>query len=466
MAHRAFHAVDHAAFVFPECGFYWTLHFSLELGSTLKIVTAHDYLAIAVSLGLGLLVGLQREWKNSAVAGIRTFPVITLTGTLTALVGNGSSEWVIAAGLLAVAALMVTANVAKLQQDEEDLGMTTEAAALLMFAVGAALGSGLTGPPIMTAGIAAVLLHWKQPLHGLVDRIGERDLKGLIQLTLIALVILPVLPDQTYDPYDVLNPYRIWLMVVLIVGISMVAYVAYRILGARVGAILGGVLGGFISSTATTVSYARQSKDNPDTSAVAALVILIASTIVNVRVLIEIGAVSPQLLKAAILPFSVLLLLMTVECIVLYIPLRKKEPKPPKHDNPAQLKPAIIFGTLYAVILIIVAAAKKHFGDQALYGVAMISGLTDVDAITLSTAKLFKDGLIEAETAWRITLIATMSNLVFKTGAVAFLGNRQLLLYVAVLFGVAFLGSGAVLLFWPDIAITLPVDWQKTGTGQ
>ncbi|MCA9198265.1 MAG: MgtC/SapB family protein [Planctomycetales bacterium] len=419
-------------------------------------MTNEPYHAIALSAGLGLLVGLQREWKDKQIAGIRTFPLVTLLGTLAAIISGPESYWVVAAGLLSIAGLLLIANVAKVKAEHFDPGMTTEAAALLMFLVGAAVGYNWTGPAIVTTGIVAVLLHWKEPLHGFVDRIGEKDFKGLIHLVLIAFVILPMLPNETFGPYDVLNPYKIWRMVVLIVGISMAAYVAYKVLGARVGSILGGVLGGLISSTATTVSYARQSKSDVDSSVMAAFVITIASTIVNVRVLFEIGVVAPELLLYAAVPLCVMLLVMTVECLVLFVPLRKQETKAPDHDNPAQLKPAIIFGALYAVILFVVAAAKQHFGNQALYGVATISGLTDVDAITLSTAKLFSDGRVDASTAWRVILIATMSNLVFKTGAVAILGNRKLFAYTSVLFGIALVTGILLLLFCPEFELTVP----------
>jgi uncharacterized membrane protein (DUF4010 family) len=288
---------------------------------------------------------------------------------------------------------------------------------------------------------------------------GDKDIRGVIHLVLIGLVILPVLPDQTFGPYDVLNPYSIWRMVVLIVGISMIAYVAYQLLGTSAGAVLGGILGGLISSTATTVSYARQTKDNSQANAMAALVIMIASTIVNFRVLLEVGVVAPNLLRIAALPILVMLLLMSAECAALFVPLRKQASAPPEQDNPAQLKPAIIFGGLYAVILFVVAAAKDVFGNEALYGIAMISGLTDVDAITLSTATLFNDQRIEASTAWRVILIATMSNLVFKAGAVAMLGSRRLLLYVSSLFGIALLGGLAILFFWQEVEIAIPKNW-------
>jgi uncharacterized membrane protein (DUF4010 family) len=417
------------------------------------------YLTLAISLGLGLLVGLQRQWRESEIAGIRTFPLITMFGTLTALGDKGELGWMCAAGMLTVALMLSVANVAKIRAGQVDFGVTTEVAALLMFAVGSALAVGLIGPAIVTAGVTAVLLHWKHRLHDIVHSLSEKDLRAVMNLTLIGLIILPVLPDETYGPYAVLNPHSIWRMVVLIVGISLAAYVSYKLLGARVGSILGGIFGGLISSTATTVSYARQTKDAPAISGAAAIVILIASAIVNVRVLIEVGVVAPRLLQVALLPMTAMFLLMIVECIVLYFMLSKQSTDAISHDNPAQLKPAIIFGALYAVILFVVAAAKDIFGDQALYWIAGISGLTDVDAITLSTANMFNEDRLGAGTAWRIILIATMSNLVFKAGAVALLGGRKLLLYVALTFGIAIACGGLLLAFWPGIEVGGLGNW-------
>lgn len=413
------------------------------------------YQPFAIALGLGLLVGLQRELHGSDIAGIRTFPLITLFGVTAGTVSGDSNGWIIAAGLIAVALLLVIANFAKVHEEEDASGLTTEFAAVLMYSVGAALALNHTGPAIVTAGLTAVLLQWKQSMHGFVERFGKQDIRGLMHLVLIALVILPLLPNRTYGPYDVFNPYQIWMMVVLIVGISLVAYVIYKLLGANVGTILGGVLGGLISSTATTVSYARQAKSNPSIGAMASLVILIASTIVNVRVLIEIGVVAPRLLELAILPIGMLLLLMVVESIVLFVLGRRSDTQLPDHDNPAQLKPAIIFGALYALILFIVAWTKDQFGSDALYGVAIISGLTDVDAITLSTANLYQEGRVEPGVAWRVILAAMLSNLVFKGAAVAVLGSRKLLLLTSITFGIALAGGIALLFVWPDIPIEL-----------
>ena len=248
---------------------------------------------LAIALGVGLLVGMQRERKTSSIAGIRTFPLITILGSLSALLADAFNGWVLAAGFLAVSAMLLVGDLEQFGKGEIDLGLTTEMAGLVMFGVGAALIKGYTAPAIAVSGVVVVLLHWKQPLQNFVNKISESDFKAIIQLVLIGLVVLPVLPNQTYGWYNVLNPYKIWLMVVLISGISLIAYVAYKLLGARVGAILGGALGGFISSTATTVSFSRQTKTHSDAAPMASLVILIASTTVFGRILLEIGIVAP-----------------------------------------------------------------------------------------------------------------------------------------------------------------------------
>lgn len=423
--------------------------------ATIPIMDSTQLTGLAVAMGLGLLVGMQREWKESATAGVRTFALITLLGALVSTLGGGIAPWATAAGLLAVTALLVLANVGKLVDGERDLGFTTEVAALLMYAVGAAAGQGLIVPAVVVGGATAVLLHWKQPIHSFIESMGESDLKGVFQLVLIGLVILPILPDETYGPYDVLNPYRIWRMVVLIVGISLCAYVIQRVLGERIGAILGGLLGGLISSTATTVSYARRTAARPNTAWIAALVIMLASTVVNARALFEIGVVAPKLLSHVVPPLGILALGMSLLCGFVYFWARGEQIEESSNENPAQLQAAIIFGLLYAAILFVVAAIRDNFGDRALYAVAVVSGLTDMDAITLSAAQMFREERIDGATSWRIIVIAMLANLVFKAGAVAVLGSRRLAWLITILFGLTLAIGVALLLFWPDWTMDL-----------
>lgn len=405
---------------------------------------------VALALGLGLLVGLQRERVQSPLAGIRTFALITVLGAVCALLGQNFGGWVVAVGVAAVAALLVMGNVAKLNDEAIEPGLTTEFAALLMYGVGAYLVIGHTAVGIAVGGGVALLLQWKAPMHAFVARVGEADLRAIMQFVLIALVIWPVLPDQGYGPYEVLNPHEIWLMVVLIVGISLGGYVAYKLFGGQAGAILGGVLGGLISSTATTVSYARHSRQTPEETRLAALVILIASAVALLRVLVEIAVVASAALPVLGPPLAALLGWMALLAAGLYALVHGKIAHTPGQENPAELKPALVFGGLYAVVILGVAVARDYVGDTGLYAVAAISGLHDLDAITLSTARLVDLGQMEAGTGWRMILSAVLSNLIAKGLLAAVMGGHRLLSWLALPFSAALAGGIGLLLLWPS----------------
>jgi uncharacterized membrane protein (DUF4010 family) len=325
--------------------------------------------------------------------------------------------------------------------------LTTEAALLLMFTVGAYLIVGPRAIAIAIGGGTAVLLHFKGQLHGLVARLGANDLKAIMQFALISLVILPIAPDRTYGPYAVLNPRHIWLMVVLIVGISLGGYIVYKFWGERAGLVLGGILGGLISSTATTVSYAKRTKAAPASANLAAIVIMTASAVVFARLLLELLTVAPAFFIVALRPLAVMLLVLTALSLLVWWRSRNEPHTMPEQENPSELKAALFFGLLYAAVLFAVAAMKERFGSQGLYLVAVLSGLTDVDAITLSTAQLVNGGRLEANSGWRVILLAALSNLLFKAGAVALLGQRRLLLQIAALYGVTS-AVGVGLLLW------------------
>ena len=344
---------------------------------------------------------------------------------------------------------MAVNNLSRKRFDDSHPGPTTEVAALLMFTVGALLPMGMIPVAIAIGGGVAVLLHWKQPLHGFVRHIGGGDIRAIFRLVLIALVILPLLPDESFGPYEVLNPFRIWLVVVLIVGISIGGFLLSRMVGPRTGSVLNGILGGLISSTATTVSYARRSKTAPELSPLVALVIMIASAIVFVRVAFEVAVVAPGIVWQVLPQFGVMCLWMALIAAGAFVLARKESVGPSEPKDPSNLVAAVVFGGLYALVLLAVAGARQYFGDTGLYLVAALSGLTDMDAITLSTAQLIKTGQLSVNIGWRMMLVGAMSNILFKGGAVAILGHPRLLGRIAVLFGLSLAGGLLLLWLWP-----------------
>jgi uncharacterized membrane protein (DUF4010 family) len=404
---------------------------------------------LGIALGLGLLVGLQRERVKSDLAGVRTFPLVTILGTVCALVAQSFGGFVVAVGMIALAGMIVLGNLAKLRQGTGDPGLTTEIAMLLMFAVGAYLVVGYRGVAITIGGGVAVLLQYKGQLHGIVARLGDNDLRAIMQFALISLVILPVLPNRAYGPYSVLNPRNIWWMVVLIVGISLGGYIVYKFWGSRAGVISSGILGGVISSTATTVSYAKRAAEAPESSQLAAIVIMIASAVVYARLLLETAVVAPGFFTTLSGPLVVMLILMSVLSVVMLVRYRSKKDEMLVQDNPSELKSALMFALIYAIVIFAVAAAKERFGSKGLYLVAGLSGLTDVDAITLSTSRLVTSGTLAAQDGWRLIILASTANLAFKFAVIAVIGHRQLLKKLAAPCGIAIVAGVSLLILWP-----------------
>ena len=415
-------------------------------------------LRLGLALALGLLVGLQRERAASRVAGVRTFALIALFGAVAGSTVSQLGPWLVPAGALALAAILVMANIAKLREDP-DPGMTTEVAVLLMYAVGAYLAVGHIEAAVTVTGAAVLLLHFKQPMHQAVRALGKADMTAIMQFALVTLVILPILPDRTYGPYDVLNPREIWWMVVLIVSINLAGYVASKLLGTRRGALLGGALGGLISSTATTVSYARRSRaagaaanEAPAQAGLAALVIVVASTVSFARVLVEVAVVAPSQLAAMAAPLGAMFgCLLVLSAAAWLLGRGDTSQSLPERGNPAELKPALVFGALYALIILAVAFAKSRFGTAGLYPVAVISGMTDMDAITLSTSNLAAQGRLGPQTAWRLILLAALANIVFKGACACVLGSAALRMRIVVLFGLALAGGAGILWFWRQV---------------
>lgn len=408
---------------------------------------------LGISLVLGLLVGLQRQHVDAPLGGVRTFPLITVFGTFCGLLAGSYGGWVVAVGMAGVTLIVVaekfTARPDGSRPDADaHAGLTTAAALLLMFAVGAYVPCGDWSIAVAVGGMVAILLQLKLKLHGFVARLSDADFKAIMQFVLISFVILPILPNQTFGWYDILNPREIWLMVVLVVGISLGGYVVWKLFGQQAGILLGGILGGTISSTATAVSFAKRTQRVSAAAGAAAAVVMISTTVSFIRVLAEITLVGQHFVWDALVPVGTLIVVAIALSTAMWFSARHSPEKMPQQDNPTELKSALVFGALYALILFAVAATKEHFPESGLFVVAVLSGLTDMDAITLSTSRLVATERLNPDTGWRIIVAAIMSNLVFKGGLVAALGHRRLTFRCTALFGVLIVVGGVLLLFW------------------
>jgi uncharacterized membrane protein (DUF4010 family) len=401
----------------------------------------------ATSLAIGLLIGLERERSPAARAGLRTFGLVAMLGTLLALISERvGSAWVLASGFAAVAVLIVTAYLG--DDDDEDPGTTTQAALLLCFGLGAAVWYGFGVLATMLAITTTILLHYKPELQTMSRNLSRNDLQSILQFAVLSFIILPILPNRDYGPYDTLNPYQTWWMVVLISGVSLAGYVALRLVGQRYGAPLLGFLGGMVSSTATTLVYARHAREQA-MSGLAVVVILIANLVVLVRLGVLSGFVSPAILPQLLPVLGSGLVLGAVGAFYWWRKMNgDKAVIMPKIENPTEIKTALSFAALYALVLLAAAWLSDVAGQKGLYLLALVSGLTDVDAISLSSLHLFQQGKLHGQQAVTAIAIAYLSNLGFKLGLLSVVGGSELARRAAVGVATAALGIALGLLIF------------------
>jgi uncharacterized membrane protein (DUF4010 family) len=385
------------------------------------------------SLAIGLLIGLERERNPSAKAGLRTFALVAVLGTLMSMLSSKTgSPWLVIAGLLAVAGTIIAAYLNAAAEDD-DPGTTTVIALLLSYGLGVMVWFDLSTLAVMLAIGITTLLYFKPELRGFTQRLARRDLVAVLQFSVLTFIVLPILPDQNYGPYNAFNPHQAWLMVVLISGISLAGYAALHVVGTRYGAPLLGFLGGLVSSTATTMIYAKHGKANQAMTNLAASVIVIASVVVLLRLLVVCSVVAYGALPGLLPVFAGGLLAgVVVSFYAWHKTSRVSELYMPETTNPAELHSAIGFGLLYVIVLLGSAWMADLAGSQGLYAVALVSGLTDVDAITLSSLRLFNLGQLSERQTVTAIAIAFLSNVTFKFGMVVFIGGWTLARQVAI----------------------------------
>jgi len=384
--------------------------------------------SFALSAGIGLLVGLERERNPSAKAGVRTFALIAVLGSLAALLSEATgSGWALGAGAVCVTGTLVAAYLHDPGSGRDDAGTTTVMAAIAVFFLGAANYYGHRTLAVALGVGMTALLYFKAELEGFSQKLTGQDIRSMLQFAVLTAVILPLLPDRSFGPYGVLNPFQIWLMVVLVAAVSLAGYVAWRLTLGRHGLLLTGLLGGVVSSTATTLVHARHAAAGAQPVPAALLVILLANATMLLRVLVLVGVVSPSSLPQALLVVVPALLVAMVGVAWRW---RAAAMAPPAGEtafhNPAQLRTALGFGAIYAVVLLLAAWAIDLLGSRGLMVLAGVSGLTDVDAITLSSMRLLDSGALSQVTALTAVGIAVASNLVFKAVVAASAGGHRL----------------------------------------
>jgi uncharacterized membrane protein (DUF4010 family) len=409
-------------------------------------------LRFGAALGLGLLLGLERERKRDAellFGGVRTFALIALLGAVGVFVERELNQgWLVLVAFIAVGALVVVSYITTAARGE--MGITTEISALLAFIVGALCGWDRVGVASVATVVCLLLLTLKDYLHRLARRVELEDVEATLQFAVISVIILPLLPNETFGPppLDVINPYKIWLMVVLIAGLNFLGYVLVKVFGSEHGLVVTGILGGLVSSTAVTLSFSQRSRQEPAMSSAFVLAIVVAWTIMFFRVVVMVGLVNPSLAAVLGLPLGLMAATGVLISLVLWRRTRSRETGVVTAGaNPFELGEAIKFGLIFGVVTVVAKAAEVYLGETGLYLAGAVAGLTDVDAISLSMANLATADPESLEVAGRTIVIAVLSNTLVKAGMAVFLGTPPLrrTVLLATLFLLIAAAAGAVI---------------------
>lgn len=415
-------------------------------GSTLDLATIFSRFGVA--LVLGALVGLEREYTQEsdqtaeeAFAGLRTFVFISLLGCGAAFVTDLGLEWFFPSAFVALAVLIAVSYVVTATAGEP--GMTTEVTALLVFLTGGLACWGYLELAAALAVVVTLFLSLKVSLRRWVARIEREDIYATLKFAIITVIVLPLLPDEGYGPYEVLNPRDIWLMVIFISGINFAGYILSKALEARRGILLTGLVGGLASSTAVTLGFSQRSRDEPGLARAFVLGIVAASVLMFGRIWAEASAVNQDLAQELLIPLAVPLAVGLAWCLYLYFTERPTGPGQVSFANPFQLEPAIKFGLFFAGVLLLAEWTQDNLGSAGVYLSSVASGLTDVDAITLSMARLSGAGDIVQNVAARAVILAAVSNTVVK-GSMVWMLAPALRRYALPIFGSMVLsGAGA-----------------------
>lgn len=417
-----------------------------------------DLVSLLLALAVGLIIGIERGWhgqdhdkadetdvrraEGRSVAGIRTFALTGLLGGVCAMVAADTHALILPAGLVVLGALLVGAYLIT-SGVTRDYGATTEVAILLTFMLGAMAVTGYHLEAASAAVVTAVLLGFKTEIHSTLAKLDRRELHSSLQLLLIALVILPLLPNESMGPWNSLNPRLLGLLVMLIAGIGFVGYFSIRIIGARAGLMLTALLGGLTSSTAVTVAFARLARRSGRRHALLGAGIALACATMVPRLLIEVAALNASLIPR-ILPGLIALAAVPLLASI-WVVRRYRDTGTSSEvgiNNPLELGQALVIGGILALIFVLTHAAEAWFGDRGLYGLAILSGIADVDAISLAMAKRAGTDL-DPELAGNAILLAALSNTLFKAGFAAFIGGMKLARWAASILLVA-LGCAVV----------------------
>ncbi len=417
----------------------------------MDLATVDSFKDLGVALALGFVVGLERGWSQrheedgTRFAGVRTFTLIGLLGGLTAVLEKQDYREIAAIVFITFGLFLVSVIIRSRERNER--GITTIVAALLVYVLAFIAGLGEHIVAAAAAVVIAVVLGIKDALHDWIDRVERAEIDAILKLLVISLVVLPILPNKGYGPWEALNPYQIWWMVVLISGISFLGHFALKWMPPGRGLLLTSLVGGLASSTAIAVSFARMGRNNEKLAPLLAAGVIASSSVMFPRILLVTAAFSPALTLRLLPAFLCAVLAGGAAAWWLWSHQTTKKQTVETPKSSFDLTMPLQFGAVLAVVMVVTAAAREWIGDAGLYVVAAIAGITDVDAIVLTSSKEAQAGLSIMVATIAVLIVAAV-NTISKAVIVASIGGRAMMIPVAASFafmivmaGVGFAGT-------------------------
>ncbi|MBT3398261.1 MgtC/SapB family protein [archaeon] len=440
-----------------------------------------EVMGFLVAIMLGALIGLQREYEQyhtqvSRFAGIRTFILISLFGAILGFLSLGvvGNYYLVIVGFIVVSLFALASYFVTFLKYKQNTS-TTEITAIIVFILGFMCVAGFLIESVILGILVAAFLTFKKKLHKFANKIKRKELFAVVEFALIALVVLPLLPRRVFSPLDVpilkdvlssaglstaimqqlnlFNPYNFWLMVILVAGISFLGYILVKTLGAKKGYGLTGLVGGLVSSTAVTLSMAGESKRHKRTVSPFVVAVVIASATSFIRILLEVVVINKDLVGMVALPLGLMGILGYMSAFGLYLrkkrkPKKKEKTEEIKFKQPFNIWTALKFGIFFVVIIFVAKIAQILAGSTGIYIASILSGLADVDAITLTMASLSGAGQISSKVAATSIILAASSNTLVKAGMAWFFGEKRFAMYISIIFLIILtVGLGSVFLF-------------------
>ena len=414
---------------------------------------ANIYLRYGISLAIGILVGMQREYasgrdgEGDLPAGVRTFALIGVLGCAATHASDLlGSRLPLAACVAALGALLTAMYLSQTRRGR--WGLTTEIAALVTFLAGLLASQGHVRLAGALGVVTTLILSLKIELHSFARKLTQEDVFATLKFAVLGVVILPLLPNRSFwsPPFDLINPFQIGLFVVLMLGVEFVGYVLAKLLGPRRGIGLIGVLGGIVSSTAVTLGFTQRSRSEPAHSGSLALAILASWCVMLGRTLTVVSVLNTGLARNIWLPLAASMAAGSGYCLYLFLrPRQGANADSAPFSNPFEMGPALRFGALFVLIQIASRWAQIGFGDLGIYLSSLTGGLMDVDAISFTMARMAGETL-DARIAGNAVLLAALANTILKGGMALSLGSSEL--RRAMLYGTVVIVAAGLLAAW------------------